>query len=1000
MSERKFRPPKIEEFPKEWESEEVHTTEAPTILNSDVTGFETVSLKIKSVDSVTPNPRAFRITPSMNRPKAVAQELEDEGLRGLDEWHKAFNLKNKVGKERKNDSKQFGALINYLDGDQKIPDREAIQKFNNSTDNAERLELLQSISLSDAIECINDYAESRNASRYLSRRLDFFQKLILGKATHISTESELNDKGQLVEVTKETPIDASELSPESIRLGVLRNLLYSAMQGTPEMGAVKIATKTINQKFTLAEKRKSSLGSPSATTTKVNSVVSLFGYYSGIHDASIIHYASIIHGASIGQYTNLVNLYKRCKEQTEKRFADQPLSDEKKEHKAVLLMAKRLEGAYEYNGVMNVSASPYRAPFKEAVAAGQLGHKVMRQLKGMRSKIQDTRLDHIERFIGKSGDSKYEPEKKRLTTQITFLKESSEQDKKQELALRQNAIEFEKGQKWYEHETERLNHKFEKVKADIEKLRLPEEEKALQLQSVTERHTADIAHVQEVYETESARLRERSPEQLLIDLEKRQIVVNEKYEKRKSLAQKALDLHFKINHTGGDDSSKPLAGIVDWINYASLGTIKRSHKMMRQGIKEESIVEYALADIIAGARGATRKDFGVVHNLLQKAKGQDDGARHTLKSMMEVGNIVSSFDYEVSIAEVASLAGKKFYGMTGALKHYNLEQVKQFMDQGVNLQSVTTTKEVTEKFGHNLTPSEIIEIASHNILGLDGALRSFDLSEVKILLQDNVNLLVAVAVLNNTRQFGYELTVTQISKVAKNIQDINDFISALKELPLEEVEKLFSVGVPYNQFSKVKLALYHHNYDSSFDASLAVAQRLAKNSEYSVLEAALKLYTLNEVNQITSKGISLAGMLDVIQALQKKSVSVDLNETIQFTKYAGGHSQGNYVKQAIDTFGVDDTRKIVGKSCRLDKAVEVRNYINADTSSRSRWPRSNDGEISDSLIQSLNRGCLDVIIAIARAGNIDAAVTTIKAGFTVEEITRFPFLISPLVTKK
>ena len=76
------------------------------------------------------------------------------------------------------------------------------------------------------------------------------------------------------------------------------------------------------------------------------------------------------------------------------------------------------------------------------------------------------------------------------------------------------------------------------------------------------------------YHTQVERLQNRTPEQLLVDLEQRQTSVNERYEKRKSLAQKALDLHFKINHTGGDYNSKPLTGIVDWINYAPFGTVK------------------------------------------------------------------------------------------------------------------------------------------------------------------------------------------------------------------------------------------------------------------------------------------------------------------------------------------------------------------------------------------------------------------------------------------
>ena len=145
--------------------------------------------------------------------------------------------------------------------------------------------------------------------------------------------------------------------------------------------------------------------------------------------------------------------------------------------------------------------------------------------------------------------------------------------------------------------------------------------------------------------------------------------------------------------------------------------------------------------------------------------------------------------------------------MAEALKMYDLGQVKQFIDQGISLWSIIETRKITQKHGDELSPVEVAEIALHNIDGLDDALRTINLGEVRTLLSQDVDLLVAIAVLNNTRQFGYELDITQITNVAKNVHCINDFTSALRELPLAEVEKLLTVGVLYSGFSKVKVAL-------------------------------------------------------------------------------------------------------------------------------------------------------------------------------------------------
>jgi len=923
---------------------------------------------------------------SMNPKEHIQSELEDAGISHPSEWRKAPDLETPLEGEEgmESDRRSFEKLLAYLDGEKKISEKEKIEKFSGTQDSIERLEVLRSMSLGDAIASIRDYSATEGPYRYLANRLDFYQKLIQGKATKRQTESEYDQKkGEYVQVEKEYPIDASNASPETIRLGMWRDMLYASMQGTPEMGAIKIATKRINQSS--AEKATKTSGQ----ATKIKSAVELFGYYSGIQEGSL------------GQYADLGDLYKKCLAYVQRKYEKEKLTDEQLEHKAVLSMARKLEGAYEYNGVVNVSGSPYSAGFKEAISAGQLGHKVMRQMRGMRNKIQETNFEHINRFIGKSGDNRYAPEHKRLQEEVKLLKEGYDQEKKQEFTTKENGFAVQKQQGWIEGETERLNHKFEKSKTEIEKANLPEEERELQLQSVTARHENAIASVQADYEAEVARLQARTPEQLLADLEKRQVVVNERYEKRKSLAQKALDIHFKINHTGGDYNSKPLGGIVDWINYAPLGAIKRGHKMMRLGMNDESITEFAIADIIAGARGATREDLKFVHGLVEKAKGQDQNARYTLESMMKVGNILSVSNYEVSLNEVADLAGKSFYGMTEALKMYDLEQVKQFMAQGINLQSITTAKKVTEKYGHNLTPVEVAEIASHNIDGLDDSMRSFGLDDIRVLLKQDVNLPIAVAVLNNTRQFGYELEIAQIASVAKNVRDINDFTSALRGLPLEEVEKIFSDGIAYSEYGQVKQALEKHQLDSSFTAVHALAKKLTRTRtrEYYNLDFVLDTFTLEEVEQILDKGSVLSGVLDVGNVFKTKEIPTNLQEIILFEKYAGDYGKGRYVSQSIDAFGIDNVRKIVAKSCRLDKAIEVNNYINGDSSRSRRYGSSDDG-ISESLKESLKKGGLDVVIAIVKAGNMEVAVKTIEAGFTVEEITRFPFLISPLVTKK
>lgn len=908
---------------------------------------------------------------------AIKRELSDSGISDPSEWRKAIDLETPLDEAEEKflgespERRSFTKLLTYLEGEKKLSDKEKIKQYEETEDSIERLELLRTMSLADAITAIREHSDTEGSFKYLANRLDFYQKFIQGQATRRQTEREWDsNKGEYVDVVKEYEIDASNATPETVRLGLLRDMEFAAMIGTPELGIYKITDKRLKAK--------------NGSRTHMPE---LKGYHSGIHEGSI-GYA----------YPFLRSLYEKARKSVEARSKNQDVDEQTLEHRSVITAANWLEEAMDYNPSGRGPGSPYVGSLDESIAWARLGEGVKRQLRGMRQKIQDIDLHNIERFIGRSGVDKYDSERKRVFGQIKFLRDGYDKDKKREFVEKENDFALKKQQHWFEQETERLAKKFEKSKAEIEKLHLPDDEKELQLQSTVASHERAMAELQEDYQERSGYLQARTPEQLLTDLEQRQNVVNERHEKRKSLAQKALDLHFKINHTGGDYDSKPLAGIVDWINYAPFGVIKRSHKMMRLGISEETIIEHALADIVAGKRGATREDLKVIHDLVSQAKGQDWNARQKLESMMKVGNILSITGNEVTLDEVAELAGKNFYGMTEALKMYDLDQVKAFIDRNINLQSITSARKITEKFGHDLSPEEIADIASHDINGLEDALRTFELDSVVTLLRQDVNLPVAVAVLNNTRQFGYELDIGQIASIAKNAQDIEDFTSALRELPLAEVEKLFTIGVPYREFSTVKAALEKHGLSSDFNASLSVAQKLIKHREYDSLDRALDFYSLAEIDQIIAKDVTLGNILSVRGVLEQKGVETTLQETVEFAKNGGDHYSSSYrVGQAIDTFGIESVRKIVAKRCPLYKAIEVNNYIN--NGSRSRYG-SSDNEMSESLRESLKKGGLDVVIAIGRAGNMEAAVKTVEAGFTVDEITRFPFLISPLVTRK
>ena len=175
-----------------------------------------------------------RFEKMMNSAESVQSDLKDSGVTDPKEWRKTFDLEGDDDFESIN--RNFDTLQTYLEGEKRISDEEKIKTFSETEDNIERLELLSTMSLGDAVKCLRDHSDTPGQYRYLANRLDFYQKLFQGKATkRYITEEYDNKKGQYVEVTKEDPIDASDVSPETIRLGVLRDIMFAGMIGTPEL---------------------------------------------------------------------------------------------------------------------------------------------------------------------------------------------------------------------------------------------------------------------------------------------------------------------------------------------------------------------------------------------------------------------------------------------------------------------------------------------------------------------------------------------------------------------------------------------------------------------------------------------------------------------------------------------------------------------------------------------------------------------------------------------
>ena len=926
---------------------------------------------------------------SMNPRERIEQELQElKDAKDASERSKAVEVESEEGEL---EISHYKKLFSYLDGEKIVVDKEKIEKFRNTEDHIERLELLCHMNTAEAVAALKEGVYTEGARRYLADRLDFYQKLFQGKAIRrYQTEKWDSEKGEYIEITKEESIDANDVTPETVRSGLFRDMLFASMMGTPEMGVYKIANRKCKDRELSTEH-----------------MICLKGYRSGIIEPGP--------NGSIGYgYPFLHKLYGEAR-----KFIEQRATEEEKrggeqylEHRAVLLASEWLAEAMNYNDPYRSQRSSYASGIEEAVAWARLGDEgVKARLRGMRQKIRDSDLHNIERFIGKSGPNKYAKEKKGLEDDIAALtdylsdkKDSDawywvvERDGEEEkvygkeaaklMLIEKNKSGIERQKKWFTREKKRLERKFEKEKAQIEQRELPDKERELQLINLQERFDTQIASLETGHQQRIEYFQNRTTEQLLADIKKRQEVVEERYEKHKSLAQKALDLHFAVNHdpeyedeNGDWVHDKNTLGIVDWINYAPFGTIKRCHKLLRQKWDIEKIEEYALADIIAGARGATQEDLKAIHQLVQEAQEQSWEARQKLEAMMKVGNIVSLFDYEISLQEVEELARKDFFGLTDALREYSLDEVKSFMDQNLDLYSVATARKITQKHGYDLDNAVIAEIASHDIEGLDGALNTFGLEDTQTLLRQNVLLSTAIAVRDNTEACGYELSIDQIATIAKGVEDVDDFISALKNLSLEQVEQLYSRGQQYENYEIVHSSLAEHSQDTSFVNSLKWTQKLARHDEWHKLSESLNTFSLEELEQISNADVTLSTALNIRQTLEELNFENSVDDVVRWSKVVHSWGSRSTIKNALKKFGRDNLLRMVEKEVPLQNALDIKYKIKR---------------------QNLNQfDTIEIIMAIAKHGDdAEVAFKTLEAGFTIEEITKYPFLISSLVARR
>lgn len=437
-------------------------------------------------------------------------------------------------------SKDFENLMNYLGyedaeplyGKLQIIAKPEVRKFREIADSIERLKYLDQLEAPAAVACLYSLPDEMKIPRIL-RIQDRMKKYFL--------------------MTRD-PKYASEVSPESLKRGLKRDVLRYAMLGTPELAIYKKAARYCEE-----------------DKISTNHLVKLHGY-----------------GAGVPSYEFLRKVYDDARAEVEKNYREKDLSADQKDNLAVKLGAKWLRKSLEYNDPKRVASSSYVSGPEEAVAWARLHPRTGDRLLKLRRGVPGIDLHNIGRFIGKS-----EPHKS-LDKAFFKAKESLDAfsagstEESQKLINELTAVEDENFRtritKIEREAAEDAREIWEKVKSKSEakdQLRKSSkhfEKKENQLRGA---HFREIGRLKKLSQTEIKEI-------LTMRLEK----ARRKRDLERPISEKALFLQA-LEHRVKRQKGAKFASNVDWVNSASFGLINRCYRMHFESVPDEELLGYA-----------------------------------------------------------------------------------------------------------------------------------------------------------------------------------------------------------------------------------------------------------------------------------------------------------------------------------------------------------------------------------------------------------------------
>lgn len=895
---------------------------------------------------------------------------------------------------------KFNGLFAFLGEDIK-GDPNVIEKYQQISDKKDQLRFILLSSLSDKVRlfCSESFGHP-NYDNFM-HRLQFQQDFINGTARAWRQEWD-ERKGEYIDVQRS--LDSSDADRDNILLGLNRASLRSAMIGTPEYGAYKMA-------MDIVEDRDWSITSD---------FPEISGYWSGITNTNI------------GSWKTIIDEYGTIADKVARRNPD--IDEENLEYITVRKAARIFADSMEYNDATRGPKSPYVSSFHESVAWAQLGYGVQRQLRGMRQRIMGSNLHNIDRFIGKSGCSQkcssFKSERSRLGNRVKYINGLSE-DGKQEFLAKENAFEIKKQEEWRKEEVERIKHKYEKL---ISKTRNEERRAtyASRQEEEIQRVVADTSERIEYFES-------RALDGLFSDINERRELLSHRIEKRKSLAEKAIELHFKLGdgckgEWGNDLEEQSTTdvsqyqGCLDWINDAPFGVIKRAHKRMVDGMSADEIYKLAISETIRKAVNNPDQADIAMHQMFREI--EDGPSIDSMYDVLKIREIIrlagklSRYSEELSYSELGSMPGKDTRWIEDSLAVFPFSDVKQFIDKGLDLSLVPRLSRITKEFGYKLDTNQLIELSSKEIINsyrhkeveevFISTLRSFSLDEAITAMDTGVDL----RILNAVRSIVSTQGVSNFSEIldrATKIGQLSDryeggyeklisqYCTVINSMGIEKADGLLSHGTDLDTFNMATRE-FKNSVGDDFDKTLRLSEKIS-TAMYGLRdldqeEASIQTlynpdvgYTESQVINLYEHGIAASAYRSVFISTEydgdnldvKENSSLSFDDKVKLLQNALRDNLNYWrIKEAIESFDgdIDILHQLAESGADVVHASRMKYLLDED----EKYSEFNT---------------LENILYLAQNNlEVDVFLRAINAGFSVDEIKLYPFLASDLLIKE